>query len=99
MSVRKEVIHLNISETGRIIVPKKIRQKLGITSQSALMAEVSGGVLHLTTTKNVLAEARSLVKRYCNSDVSIVDEFIKEKREEAFREDKKYEKLKRKDEE
>ena len=81
---------LAISENGRVLVPAALREQLGFKPGTRIYAEVKDGSLVLTSASQRTAQRRAyfaqLMKRLnVPDDVSLVDEFIAERRAEAAR--------------
>lgn len=72
-----------VSEGGRVVIPAKLREALGIKIGESVTLRVEGNTLELSTQKEALRRIRELVRKHVPPDVSLVDEFIEERREEA----------------
>ncbi len=74
-----------VSQGGRIVIPVEMRQKMGIQAgdQVLLTWSEESHELHVSTRKQRLNHARALVKRYANTEGSVVDELIQERRQAA----------------
>jgi AbrB family looped-hinge helix DNA binding protein len=70
---------------GRIVVPARLRRQLGIETGDVLVARADDGRLVLERRESILAEIRKLFE-HIPPEVSLVDELIAERREEAARE-------------
>jgi AbrB family looped-hinge helix DNA binding protein len=81
--MNKAQLYLNVGSDGRIVIPKNIREELGISKNSKVKANVENGILHILPSNHSLAKARNLVKKICKSGPPMVDEFIESRREEA----------------
>lgn len=76
-----------VSEGGRVVIPAELRAKLGIKVGDRLVWQDEGDRLVLTSRRAALRRAQALVAKYNNKPgVSMVDELIRERREEAARE-------------
>jgi AbrB family looped-hinge helix DNA binding protein len=89
-------LHLNVGNDGRILIPKEIRQKLGINKNNSVIANIDENGLYITTVQNSLSKARALVNQFCGSDESITDLLISERRAEASREEIKFNQIQKK---
>lgn len=69
------------------MIPAKIREALNINIGENVMLSVKDNELRLTTSKEALRKLQELVRQHVSPERSIVDEFLKEKREEAQRDD------------
>ena len=81
---------LAISDNGRVLVPAALREQLGFKPGTRIYAEVKDGSLVLTSASQRTAQRRAyfaqMMKRLnVPDDVSLVDEFIAERRAEAAR--------------
>lgn len=70
---------------GRIVIPAQFRESLDISTGETLIARVEDGRLVLETRERILARIRSWFADV-PPEVSLVDELIAERREEARRE-------------
>jgi AbrB family looped-hinge helix DNA binding protein len=77
---------VKVGPQGRIVVPAALRRSLGIKPGDVLVARADDGRLVLERRETILAQIRKLFE-HVPSDVSLVDELIAERREEAARED------------
>ena len=73
---------LQLDERGRIVLPKAIRNILGLHAQEKLIASISGGTLNITPMKARIAKARGLLAKV-NPKRQLSDELIAERRKEA----------------
>jgi AbrB family looped-hinge helix DNA binding protein len=80
-----ETIDVTIGPQGRLVVPAALRRRLGIEPGDVLVARADGDRLVLESRNAILARLRS---RFAPvpPDVSLVDELLAERREEATRE-------------
>ncbi len=80
-----EVIEVTVGPKGRLVVPAPLRRRLGIEPGAVLLARAEGDRLVLERREGILARLRD---RYAAvpAEVSLVDELIAERREEARRE-------------
>ena len=80
---RKDLVH--VGPQGRIVIPAHIRDALDIRPGQELIARVEDGHLVLESRDQVLARIRSW-SAPVPSEVSLVEELIAERKEEARRE-------------
>ncbi len=80
---RQDYVH--VGPQGRIVIPAHIRRALGMLPGETLVARVDDGRLVLETREHILARVQSWFAQVPR-DVSLVDELIAERREEARRE-------------
>jgi AbrB family looped-hinge helix DNA binding protein len=76
---------VHVGPQGRIVIPAHIRRALGILPGETLIARVKDGQLVLEKPEQVLARLQATFANVPR-DVSLVDELIAERREEARRE-------------
>ncbi|MDO9225182.1 MAG: AbrB/MazE/SpoVT family DNA-binding domain-containing protein [Pseudomonadota bacterium] len=79
------MIQTKMSEGGRVVVPIEIRKALGLQEGDAVLWELADGEARLTTRRERLRRAQTLVRQYVPADVSLADELIAERRAEAER--------------
>ena len=77
---------LKHGENGRISIPAAYRRKLGMRPGDELIVQLDEGEIRLTSPKLALERARRLVDRYVQTDESLVDSLIADRRAEAARE-------------
>lgn len=79
--------HARVNEQGRLVIPAEIRAAAGIEPGSVVTLEVEpSGRISITSAQAALKEARALLAKHIPNPSGIVDEFIRERREEAERE-------------
>lgn len=81
-----EDIRLRINENGRVVIPAAFRKALGIKPGDEVILRLDDGELRISTLKSRLEQARRHLRKYVKPGVSLVDELIAERREEAKRE-------------
>ena len=79
-------VRTKITEGGRIIIPAKLRQALGIEIGENVTLSVKDNSLQITRQKEALRRIQALVRKHVPEGVSLVDELIRERREEAANE-------------
>ena len=79
-------IPVKVGPKGRVVVPAPIRRQLGIEEGTELMARVEGDGIVLELPSAAIRRLQELVTSVVPRDVSLVDELIAERREEARRE-------------
>lgn len=79
-------VKTRVTEGGRIVIPAKLRQALGIEIGENVTLSVKDNSLQITTQKEALRRLRALVRKHVPEGVSLADELIKERREESARE-------------
>jgi AbrB family looped-hinge helix DNA binding protein len=79
--------NVTVSEGGRVVIPAELRAKHGIGVGDVLMWQDDGDALVLTSRRAAIKRAQAIVAKYNKyPERSMVDELIRERREEAARE-------------
>jgi AbrB family looped-hinge helix DNA binding protein len=81
-----DAIRVTVGPKGRVVVPAPIRRELGIEEGTQLMARVEGDGIVLEPRSAAIRRLQALVRAAVPEGVSLVDELIAERREEARRE-------------
>jgi AbrB family looped-hinge helix DNA binding protein len=77
---------VRVDTAGRVVIPAELRQKLGIKpGQELTLAEDALGI-HLQTFDHAVSAAQEAFAPFRISGQSVVDELIRERRNEAQRE-------------
>lgn len=79
-------VRLRINENGRVVIPAAFRRELGIKPGDEVILRLDDGELRITTMKRRIERAQRRARKYIKPGVSLVDELIAERREEAKRE-------------
>lgn len=74
---------VKLGSNGRLVIPAEYRKALGVEEGDELVVRLEDGELHLSTRKVALRRAQERVRRYVPEGVSLADELIRERREEA----------------
>ena len=82
----QETFRAKIDTAGRVLIPAKARQRLGIGQGDEVIVEVDERGIHITTAARALQEAQELFAQLKKPGESVVDELIRQRREEADRE-------------
>lgn len=75
-----------INDNGRLVIPANFRKALGINAGDEVLLRLEDDELRITTLRQRIARAQRHARKYIKPGVSIVDEFLAERREEAKRE-------------
>jgi AbrB family looped-hinge helix DNA binding protein len=78
-------IEVTVGPQGRLVVPAPLRRRLGIEAGDVLVASAQENRLVLERRDAILARARNRFA-HVPEDVSLADELIRHRREEAARE-------------
>jgi AbrB family looped-hinge helix DNA binding protein len=81
-----ETFRARIDSAGRVLIPASSRQRLGIGQGDEVLVEVDDRGIHIKTAAQALKEAQEYFATIKKPGESIVDELIRERREEAARE-------------
>ncbi|WP_404790736.1 AbrB/MazE/SpoVT family DNA-binding domain-containing protein [Altericista sp. CCNU0014] len=73
---------VNVNEQGRIVIPTRIRQQLGLVAGSKLVARLEEGRLVLEKPEDVFKRLRATF----DSSDSLVEELLNDRRTEAAHE-------------
>jgi AbrB family looped-hinge helix DNA binding protein len=84
---KRQTIEVTVGPQGRLVVPALLRRRLGIEAGDVLVARAQDDRLVLERRDAILARVRGRLAAVPH-DVSMVDELIAERREEAEREDR-----------
>ena len=79
-------IKTKIAEGGRVVVPAKYRKALDLKPGDDVILVLEDGEVRITTLPRVIQRAQEIVRRYIPEGRSLVDELIRERRDEAARE-------------
>ena len=72
-----------VDNTGRVVIPAKIRQEMGIEGSEELVMGLENGVLTLVSKRAARLAARQSVKRLVSPGVSMCEELLRERRQDA----------------
>jgi AbrB family looped-hinge helix DNA binding protein len=86
MAGKRDIV--TVGRQGRIVVPARLRRRLGIEPGDVLIARAEDERLVLEPRRAALARLQRLFD-HIPADVSLVDELIAERREEAARENER----------
>jgi len=81
-----DVSHISVDKAGRVLIPSDMRQRYGIHQGDRVMLHADDTGIHITTLDQAVKKAQAICARYIKPGVSVVDELIRERREEAARE-------------
>ena len=79
-----DVLTTKMTEGGRIVIPAEIRKRLGFEIGETFSLEIDeDDSLRISSRSQALRRAQRLFRKYVPEGVSVVDEFIAERRKEA----------------
>lgn len=79
---------VELKDAGRIVLPAEVRVALGVKDGGNLQGFVRDGEVHMLTVETAIRHAQERFAKVSPANVSLVDEFIADRREEARRESK-----------
>jgi AbrB family looped-hinge helix DNA binding protein len=74
-----------IREGGRLVIPAAYRKALGLKPGDEVLLLLKDGEVRIVSTRQAIAQAQTLIRRYVPKGRSLSKELIKERREEAAR--------------
>jgi AbrB family looped-hinge helix DNA binding protein len=74
-----------IREGGRLVIPATYRKALGIKPGDEVLVTIEDGEIRVVSTRQAIARAQTLLRRYIPKGRKLSEELIKERREEAAR--------------
>ena len=75
-----------VDKQGRLVIPAAVREQLGIGPATAVTVWTDGQEMRMTTVKAAMKQVQYWAARFKKPGESVVDEFLRERREEAARE-------------
>ena len=79
------VMGTRVQDRGRLMVPVELRRQLGLQTGTDVILDVVDGALRVRTMERVVKDVQAMFRPHRRAGVSVVDEFIAEKRAEAAR--------------
>lgn len=74
-----------IHEGGRLVIPAKYRKALELKPGDEVLLTLEDGEIRVISTRQAIARAQTLLRRYIPKGRNLSEELIKERREEAAR--------------
>jgi len=71
-----------IRENGRLVIPAAYRKALGLKPGDEVNLILEDGEIRVISTRQAIARAQALVRRYVAPERSLSEELLKERREE-----------------
>jgi bifunctional DNA-binding transcriptional regulator/antitoxin component of YhaV-PrlF toxin-antitoxin module len=78
---------VKIDVGGRIVIPVEFRRAIAAEEGDSVTLRLEGDELRIVSNAASVRRAQALVARYVPKDVSLVDEFLADRRREAAREE------------
>ena len=79
-------VDLRIASNGRLVLPKAMRDAMGLDGEARVVATLDGDEVRLTPVHHGARRAQALYQAHATSPRS-VDDFLRDRREEADREE------------
>jgi len=77
---------VQVGQKGRIVIPAEIREAMGIAEGDSIDLRLNDYELRVSTRQTRLKRAQERARRLIPAGVSLADELLTERREEAKRE-------------
>ena len=77
-----DAVDLRVGANGRMVLPKALRQAMGLAGDTKVIATVEGDEVRLTPVQHGARRAQELYKRYAKHPRT-TDEFLADRRAEA----------------
>jgi bifunctional DNA-binding transcriptional regulator/antitoxin component of YhaV-PrlF toxin-antitoxin module len=87
-----QTLKINIADNGRMVLPRAVREFLGVQQAGVVFLSIEGDEVKLETFQTRVKRAQALYKKYVVEDFTS-DDFLRERKLEAEREnleDEKY---------
>lgn len=85
-------IDLNIAANGRMVIPKAVREAMGLRGPSKVTLILDKDGVRLETPLQRLERAKELYRKTAKTPRTL-DDFLRDRREEAEREDARFDRL------
>jgi AbrB family looped-hinge helix DNA binding protein len=89
-------VSTRLSKEGRVLIPVELRNLLGLKPDDTLTVYEKDGEIRLFSRREGIRRAQAIAAKFKTPGVSVVDELIRERREEAAREEAQVSPTKRK---
>lgn len=81
-----KVYQSRVDKSGRIVLPAEVREMLGVSQGDRVLVVQEGSSVEILSLREAMRQAQEYFCALAPADVSLVDELIRERREEAARE-------------
>ena len=75
-----------MTKEGRVLIPAELRKSLGLSPEDTLSVYALNGEIRIVSRVQALRQMQMRLAKYKKPGQGVVDEFLREKREEAARE-------------
>lgn len=75
-----------IDSSGRVVLPADIRAAMDVSAGDTVQIVIDGGSVQIKSQRQALREAQEYFCKMVSGNVSLVDELLRERRDEAMRE-------------
>ena len=79
-------VKTKVAQGGRIVIPAKFRDAMGLKTGNNVTLTLRDGCLHISTREAAFRRIEEMMKDKIRPGRSVVEELIRERREEAARE-------------
>jgi len=80
-------VKTKVAQGGRIVLPAKLREAAGIKVGNDVTITLKDGSLQISTRERALQRVEEMMRPYIKPGTSVVDELLRERREDAANED------------
>jgi len=84
---QSQPIRIRIAAGGRIVIPSEVRHALGVGEGDEVLLTHGENGVRLTTVEHVVKEAQAYFRRLKTPGESVVDELLRERRDEVAQEE------------
>ena len=84
---------VKLGEGGRLVIPAAMREALGVRPGDELALEVEDGELKIKPYMAVIKELQAEFNRLVTDGMDVVDDFLRERREDQKRADERFDRL------
>ena len=87
--IQEALWNCRIDDTGRLILPQPVRMEQGLGGGDELVVSIEDGAIVLRTYEEAMQRLQDAFSEGISADVSLVDELITQRREEAARDERR----------
>ena len=80
------MLRTKMTDGGRLVIPAELRRELALQPGDSVVLEVTDGELRVRSLRCTVEQARAVVRHYLPTGISLSEELIRDRREEAARE-------------